>query len=83
MLSYFDKAEGEQPTLRPRANREWMILGPAMILPFLGALIYFVVFAGSPLAMIVYTAVKLFTLFFPVAKSKIIQPVIVIGISVR
>lgn len=49
----------------PATRRHWLYLGPAMVLPFAGALVYFVVLDGSRLAGVVYGGIKLFTLVFP------------------
>ena len=39
---------------------------PALVVPFIGAMIYFVFWAGTPVAVVVYVATKLFTVAWPV-----------------
>ncbi len=55
----------EQDPMLSSGTRNWLILIPAMILPFLGAFIYFFALAGTPFAIAFYSFVKLFTLVYP------------------
>lgn len=68
MSTVCTESPGEITNAHPQSTslRQWMILVPAMVLPFFGALVYFNLLAGTKLAMVMYTGVKLFTLFFPV-----------------
>ena len=45
----------------------WLWLAPALVVPFVASLIYFVVLSGTKFALIVYTLAKVFTLLCPVA----------------
>ena len=46
-------------------QKSWQAVLPAMIIPFIGALFYFVILGPHPAAKIVYTGIKGFTLFWP------------------
>ena len=48
-----------------RAGRAWLAILPAMLVPFLGSLAYFVVFRDSAAVRLLYGATKLFTLLWP------------------
>lgn len=48
------------------ASRKWIALGPAIFLPCIGSVIYFVLFSEYYFAGVVYAVVKLFTVVWPV-----------------
>jgi membrane protease YdiL (CAAX protease family) len=56
----------------PSAQRRWLGVVPAMILPGLGALAYFVGFRESGLIRALYAATKLFTLLWPVVAATVL-----------
>ncbi len=49
-----------------RAARTWLALVPAMTLPFLAALIYFVLWSDRPAARAIYLGTKVFTVLWPI-----------------
>jgi membrane protease YdiL (CAAX protease family) len=51
--------------LRPSALRLWLALAPAATVPFLAALLYFVVLSAHPVAKLLYTGAKVFTVAWP------------------
>ncbi len=53
------------PTAENTKWRQWLILLPAMILPFLGAFVYFFGMSNTPWAPRIYGLVKVFTLVYP------------------
>ena len=55
-----------QPSQRSLALRSWMVLLPAMVLPFAASLFYFVWFSDHLFSRILYGMTKLFTLVWPV-----------------
>ena len=46
-------------------TKRWAVLIPAMCLPLVASVLYFVVFSGSALGQGIYTATKLFTVVWP------------------
>lgn len=55
----------DPPAADPGRRRRWLVVIPAMILPALGALMYFVWFNESHAIKILYAGTKLFTLVWP------------------
>ena len=54
------------PTSRPlQSPPSWHGLWPAMIVPFLSCLLYFVLLSGDPVAKHVYSLTKVFTVIWP------------------
>ncbi|HOB98978.1 MAG TPA: CPBP family glutamic-type intramembrane protease [Verrucomicrobiota bacterium] len=49
----------------PQARRLWLALAPALVLPCLGSLAYFVLFKESTLVKVLYGGTKAFTLIWP------------------
>jgi membrane protease YdiL (CAAX protease family) len=49
-----------------KALRKWVVLGPAMFVPCMGSVVYFVLFSEYAFARVVYAAVKAFTVAWPV-----------------
>lgn len=52
-------------SLRVSRTTAWFILVPAMTLPFFASIFYFVLFSGHPIAQLLYSLTKLFTLAWP------------------
>lgn len=50
-------------------QKEWLVLVPAMTVPFIAALFYFRLFSDQPVAKFIYVAVKLFNLSWPLIGS--------------
>jgi len=48
-------------------------LAPALVLPFVAALFYFVLFAGKPGSMVLYSAAKVFTIIWPLLALLLIE----------
>lgn len=48
-------------------TKTWLALAPAMALPFVAALFYFVLFGDRPFARVIYGATKVFTVVWPAA----------------
>ena len=46
--------------------KAWLAVGPALVVPCLGALAYFVLFKDSGLVRVLYSLTKVFTLLWPV-----------------
>ncbi|NNC88910.1 MAG: CPBP family intramembrane metalloprotease [Akkermansiaceae bacterium] len=51
--------------MEARRGIGWAALGPALVVPFFGALFYFVWFSDTPAGQPAYVATKLFTLVYP------------------
>lgn len=58
-MCYYSCMSQEKPKLI------WWVVVPAMVLPLISALFYFVFFAGQPFAQVIYVGTKLFTLVWP------------------
>ena len=56
----------------PHSKKLWAILIPAMFLPGLASLWYFVWLGDSPLAQVIYGSVKFFTLVWPIIATFLI-----------
>lgn len=56
-------------------NRRWTLgcVIPAMVVPLSAALLYYVLWAGTRAAMVVYTATKAFTLLWPIFVAFVIE----------
>lgn len=74
-------AEAEAGVLSPAARRKlWLGVLPAMLLPMLGAVLYYRVLNGQPSAPYVYGGIKVFTLLWPlvalllIARERLWQP---------
>ena len=52
-------------TAKISAGRIWLAVAPAMVLPFLASLVYFVALPGGPATQVAYGATKLFTVGWP------------------
>lgn len=50
----------------PSPSKSWLALAPALTVPFLGSLVYFVLFSDSVIGKAAYTFTKVFTLLWPV-----------------
>ena len=50
----------------PKSASGWLVLVPALFVPGLGALLYFVFFPEGAVGQALYAGTKLFTLFYPV-----------------
>ena len=56
----------------PHNKKLWAVLIPAMFLPGLASLWYFVWLGDSPLAQVIYGSVKFFTLVWPIIATFLI-----------
>ncbi len=56
----------------PHSKKLWAVLIPAMFLPGLASLWYFVWLGDSPLAQVIYGSVKFFTLIWPIITTFLI-----------
>ena len=56
----------------PHSKKLWAVLIPAMLLPGLASLWYFVWLGDSPLAQVIYGSVKFFTLIWPIIATFLI-----------
>lgn len=54
------------PTNLVSKTKRWAVLVPAMTLPLIASLFYFVIFSGDTLGQIIYTGTKVFTVIMPV-----------------
>lgn len=52
--------------MNPSRSLIWMTLAPAMCLPFLASLFYFVLFSEYPFSRAIYAGTKVFTLVWPI-----------------
>lgn len=61
-----NQIEHQDPSQDLALNRRirWAV-APALVLPFLSSLVYFVLWAGKPASMVLYTATKIFTVAWP------------------
>ncbi len=57
------------PAAGPSAKLLWSLLLPAMLVPVLGAYLYFVLWHGTVAAAVLYQATKIFTVLFPIICS--------------
>ncbi|MEM7146701.1 MAG: CPBP family intramembrane glutamic endopeptidase [Verrucomicrobiota bacterium] len=49
-----------------QSQRTWLALVPAMVVPSLGALCYFIFFTGTPLGQTIFTVTKIFGVAWPI-----------------
>lgn len=61
-----DSRSGGGPKTRPSGSRLAVALLPAVLLPLLAALFYFVLFSAHPAARLLYGATKVFTVLWPI-----------------
>jgi membrane protease YdiL (CAAX protease family) len=54
------------PFALSQSQRTWIALAPAMVVPSLGALCYFILFSGTSLGQVIFTITKIFGLAWPV-----------------
>jgi len=47
-------------------TKKWIVLVPAMSLPLIASIFYFVIFSGAALGQVIYTGTKVFTVILPV-----------------
>lgn len=59
-------------SLRSRTQQTWLSVAPAMALPFLASLFYFVLFSDHWFARAIYGGTKVFTLIWPLVALKFI-----------
>ena len=52
--------------MKPSRSLVWMTLAPAMCLPFIASLFYFVLFSEYTFSRIIYAGTKIFTFVWPV-----------------
>lgn len=58
---------------KPSKNqRTWLALAPAMVVPSLGALCYFILFTGSELGQTIFTLTKVFGVAWPILATLLI-----------
>lgn len=60
---------------QPAVSRRtlWLCVLPAMFVPGVGALCYFVFFAGTPLGKVIFVATKIFTFSWPLVAAVVIE----------
>jgi membrane protease YdiL (CAAX protease family) len=54
------------PSSLSQAQRTWIALLPAMVVPSLGALCYFIFFTGTPLGQTIFAVTKIFGVAWPI-----------------
>ncbi|HTQ79622.1 MAG TPA: CPBP family intramembrane glutamic endopeptidase [Thermoanaerobaculia bacterium] len=65
-------AEAGPEAGRPSALRLWAAVAPAMVVPFIAALFYFVLVRGGPTARLLYALSKVFILLWPLWACRIL-----------
>jgi len=58
-----------------KQNRVLPFVIPAMVLPFIASLFYYVLLAGSAIGLVIYTATKIFTVIWPIFVAFVVEDV--------
>ncbi len=52
--------------LPPSRGKRWLVLGPALVMPFIASFFYFVLFPGTTFGNSFYSGIKVFLLVWPI-----------------